>query len=301
MKPLSIALNQVVLIIYANNGKINMKGINSNMIEKYENIRKKHFPKYMTFLLTAMTLGIITVIFLIILDFMFEWWLFLILALSAIILVSLFIYLADKVEKKFIKTYNDEFQNEVINPIISNTFKDLINDKKEELNLSNIPLIEKSHKYKVLNQIHTLDYSLYEITMLNDIRFHGFIIKKEINGHYEPFMMTNYNYYFKLKIKDHKIKTGIPAFDNRFILYSKNSNFKMDEKLTNTLTKRLSNVNQIGVMLNNNTVYYVLALKSTFGNDVSLNIPLITEINNEYLKKVKEFMQTLNNICDIQL
>lgn len=269
--------------------------------QDFENIRSKYFPLYFTFIMISLIIMLVTIIVLIFIPLKIEWWVFLILAISAIFLVFLFIILADIVERRYVKKYNNEFQEEVIKPIINNVFKDVDWDKKIPLKLSEITLIGKSHKYKVLNEIHTSEYSIYEVSMLNDFRFRGFVIKKELQTDSKPFIMFNYKYYFKPKVKDQKIQTGVANFDNRYLLYSSDSNFKMDPKLANALSMKLSAFKQVGLAIQNNTVYYVVAYRSSFNAELNLNMPLLDSINDEYIKKMDEFLRKLKSIAIFEI
>ena len=136
--------------------------------------------------------------------------------------------------------------------------------------------------------------------MLNDLRFRGYVIKK-IKVSHQPFIMTNYNYYFKPKINDPKVVTGIEAFDNRYLLYSKNSNYKMDQELAQSLYGKLVNFEQVGILVENNIPYYVLAFRSNLRRELNLNIPLIDPINEDYLKKIREFIHKLKSIGEFEL
>jgi len=270
-------------------------------VQDFEKVRNKYLKLYMSFFFTAGVLMLLAIVFLIILDFNLKWWLFTILAASAVFLILLFIYLADQTEKRYIKKYNKSFQETIIKPIINSIFKDGEWGKTQILDLSEVPLIGKSHKYKVLNEIHTSDYSIYEISMLNDLRFRGYVIKKELKASYESFIMMNYNYYFKPKINDPKVVTGIEVFDNRYLLYSKTPHYKMDYKLAQSLYAKLANFEQVGVLVENDTIYYVLAFRSNLRKELNLNIPLIDSINEEYLKKMREFIHKLKSIGEFEL
>jgi Ca2+/Na+ antiporter len=271
------------------------------LIQDFEKVRNKYSKLYMSFFLIAGILMLLSIVFLIILDFNLKWWLFAILAALAIFLILLFIYLADQTEKRYIKKYNQSFQETIIKPIITSIFKDVEWGKTQILDLSEVPLIGKSHKYKILNEIHTPDYSIFEISMLNDLRFRGYVIKKELKVSHQPFIMTNYNYYFKPKINDPKVVTGIEAFDNRYLLYSKNSNYKMDQELAQSLYGKLVNFEQVGILVENNITYYVLAFRSNLRRELNLNIPLIDPINEDYLKKIREFIHKLKSIGEFEL
>ncbi len=264
-------------------------------ISDFENIRKKKFPIYITFLSLSMLMILTAIVILIFLNLNLLWWQFLIIAVIAIVIIFMLIIVADQVEKRYLKKYNPLFYNEFVVPIIKNIFQESLIEKEEILDLSNIKLIGKSHKYKVLNQIHTANYSIYEISVLQDFRFRGFVIKKELKDFHDSLIMTNYNYYFKPKINEYKILTGINNFDNKYLLYSSNPNYLMKEELALALFKRLSNFKNIGLTIENNQVYFVLGV---FAQEVNLGLSITEEMNDDYLKKIREFIQKLKSIAE---
>ena len=67
-------------------------------IKDFENIRKRYFPLYMSFLITAFIFMVAAVVVLVFLRLpQLTWWMFLIIALGSIVLVFGFIFLADYV------------------------------------------------------------------------------------------------------------------------------------------------------------------------------------------------------------
>lgn len=267
-------------------------------LNDFEQIRKRYFPKYLTFLALSMIVMVLAVIFLIFFQLELKWWQFLIIAASAISIVFTFIIVADQIEKNYLKKYGPIFEKEFIDPLIMKTFGSDLIDKTEPLKLSGVKLIGKSHKYQILSEIHTNDYSIYEISMLKDFRFKGFVIKKEVKDFKESFTMTNYNYYFKPKISDFKISAGIPNFDNKYLLYSADLNFQLDKELANNLLKKLSGFKNIGLTVEDNKAYFVLGVSS---REVNLRLPLVDTIDDNYYKKMHDFMRKLKEIAQFEI
>ncbi|MGI6786972.1 MAG: hypothetical protein ACOX5X_00175 [Acholeplasmataceae bacterium] len=269
-------------------------------LNDFELKRKKHFPIYVTFLVISMVIILLAIILLIFLDLKLLWWQFLLASFGSIFLIFLFIFLADYVEKTYFKKYGSLFQEKIIDPVIKQVFQDSLISDTCELDLSSVKLVGKSHKYQVLNEINTKDFQIYEISMLKDFRFRGFIVRKEVKNFNDSFIMTNYNYYFKPKIREFKIKTGINQFDNKYLLYSNDYNYQMPESLANNFLKKLINFKHIGVMVEDNVAYFVLGIRSSFSAEINLNLPLIDPINNDYVSKVRQFLLKLKAIGEFK-
>ncbi len=267
-------------------------------IKDFEKIRKKKFPIYMSLMLSGFIFMLIAVIFLIFIDLDLLWWQFLILVMIALGIIFGLILSADRVERKFFFKYNQLYQKHIVGPLVEEVFGQDSTKMTKELDLSKITLIGKSHKYQVINEIHTNEFSIYEITMMRDLRFRGFIIKKPLNKNLSSFLFMNYNYYYRPKIYDMKIKTDLEEFDNRYLLFSSNPDFVMPTKLANRLFKRLQTFNQVGVMVNENVAYYVLGHRVTGRQQNYLNISLIDELEEDVEVKIKIFIQKLQAIAE---
>ena len=267
-------------------------------IQDFENLRKKYFPFYMMFLVISFIFMIAAVVVLVFLNLNIQWWVFLILVASALFSVFFFLFLADYVERRFMKKYNMKFQDEIVRPILKESFDKELIEEKRSLDLANIILIGKSHKFTVLNELHTQNYSIYEISMLKDLRFRGFIIKKSLNNPVKDFVFMNYNYYYKPKIKMLKLTTGVEKFDNKYLLFSDNPNFEMPSKLAEKLFNKLSTFSQVGVMIQNNKAYYVLGHRLRDKSSNFLNISLTEPMADDLEMKIKIFVQKMQSIAE---
>jgi hypothetical protein len=64
---------------------------------------------------------------------------------------------------------------------------------------------------------------------------------------------------------------------------------------------KLSAFKQVGLAIQNNTVYYVVAYRSSFNAELNLNMPLLDSINDEYIKKMDEFLRKLKSIAIFEI
>lgn len=264
----------------------------------FEKVRKRYFPIYLTFLIIAFVVMLAAIVFFVFMKLNIVWWQFLIAVIGTIILIFGLIFSADAVEKRYLKKYNPIFQKEVVYPIIEDAFDNLKTNEKRTLDLSKVELIGKVHKYKILNEIHATNYSIYEISMLKDLRFRGYIIVKPLDKYRQPFLLTNYNYYFKPRIKHYRINSGNENFDNRFMLYSSIQEYQMPSKLAEKLYNKLSTFKHVGVMIKDNTAYYVLGDKPSFQGASLLNLSLTEPIEEGIEMKIKIFVQKLQSIAE---
>lgn len=268
-------------------------------IKDFENIRKRYFPLYMSFLITAFIFMVAAVVVLVFLRLpQLTWWMFLIIALGSIVLVFGFIFLADHVERRYVKKYNMQFQEEIVRPILNEAFDTSLIDTSRPLDLKDIILIGKSHKFSILNELHTKNYSIYEISMLRDVRFRGFIIRRDLDEPVDDFIFMNYNYYYKPKIKSQRYMTGVEAFDTKYRLYSDTKDFTMSPKLAEKLSKKLQSFAQVGVIVENNTAYYVLGHRLRDRSQNFLNISLTEPMEDDLEMKIKIFVQKMQSICE---
>lgn len=262
----------------------------------YEKIRKSYYPFHMIFTVLAILAMAATVIGLIILRLdSLTWWQYLILAIFAIIWILIFFLGSHLVNKKYLKKYNEKYQKDVVNPLVKEIMGVELNTPKKGLDV-NIPIIGKKHKYKVLNEIHTDDFSIYELSMLNDLRFRGFLIERNVETKHQ-FIIVNYNYYFKVKFKNGKIKTFYPPFDHKFNLYSPNKDFDLEEKVYDKFIKMSRGFSSFGIYLDKDKLYYMAGFKALSKDANRLNLSITDKVDKADDVEIKRLLQRLKEIA----
>lgn len=265
-------------------------------LKDFEKARKRYYPIYLGCLVSSFVL-MLAVLALFFINLGLNWWQFTLIAVGTLLLIFLLIFVANLVERRYMRKYNSKFQELFVNPVLLDLFGK--NDgNKRELDLKDVKIIGKAHKFKIINETHTNKYSIFEISMLHDLRFRGFVIIKPLEDEQEDFLFTNYDYYFRPKFKEHKILSGDEKFDSKFILYSNNKNFKMPPRLADKLFNRLSTFNHVGVMIKNKTAYYVLGSRINIKSGSPLNISIVDPIDEDIEMKLKIFIQKLQSIAE---
>lgn len=264
---------------------------------KFEKIRMKYFPLYLGLSIFIGLLLIGLLIFIV-----FPSYTFLKYLISAIILIILLVSLFSVLfitDKKFYKTINKPFVDEILTPII-----------KKELNMEPITSdLDKikintglfgSNKPKVKEFFKSQNLKVYEVSVWKDYKFHGICIEMDVlNKQDFEFAFLNYKYFIKLKFnKDFKKITGYNNFDNKFKLYSK-KHFKLNENFFKEFYRHTHFFKSISFEINKNKVYVVYdVLDTAFQPAINKKIDntFISSLGYhiKQIKKIKKILEVFN-------
>ncbi len=99
-----------------------------------------------------------------------------------------------------------------------------ISSKDDKKLIYSTNLINKHHNIKIINKLVNKNYYLYELSMLSDMRFRGYLYIAKDSNNYQGsnLVLTNYKYYYKHKpkkyqryhIKDKKVAAKFKLFQS---------------------------------------------------------------------------------------
>lgn len=172
---------------------------------------------------------------------------------------------------------------------------------KKDKTLANSNLISKHHSYKILSKYIYKDCEIYEISMLSDMRFRGYIIKKRHDSkELLEYAITNRRYYYLHKVKLlSKTTTDNKTFNNKFKIWTNRKYLFSNDKL-NDLYNLSQGYRHFGFSMDKDYKYLLVSYFIKEGQKIF--IPNVFEkIDDKFFKRLNDEINKIDKIINFSI
>ena len=175
------------------------------------------------------------------------------------------------------------------------------NFSKKDKSLKNSNLISKHHGYKILAKYKQDDIEIFEISMLSDMRFRGYIIRKKIeNTELLEYAITNRRYYYLHRAKGlFKTTTDNKTFNNKFKIWTSRKYIFNNDKLDNIYNLSLG-YRHFGLSQDKDYKYLLVSYPIKDGQ--KLFIPNVFEkIDDKFFQRINDEIVKIDKIINFSI
>ncbi len=263
-----------------------------------ETKRKQYLPWYIVFNLLTFLAILAAVIVLIILSLGFDFLEYVAVSLLAVVVIFSLIYIGLKIENKFIKETKNEFDNQMILPLLKESINaKLDSNLLEEDIIDQSDLIKNSHIYEILYNFNRNDVQVVEFKLKGFNRLEGLFFKIKLEDNDDDLIFVNHKYYFKTTFSNYyMVKSGFEQFDQRFKSYNKNhptmplNNEILGRILTDTIYYKIT-----GLQIKDGYMYVLASIKQPI-----FRLDITSKVDEGYYYKLKRDFNRILRIINIK-
>lgn len=263
-----------------------------------ERKRKQYLPWFIVFNLLTFLVILAAVIVLIILSLGFDFIEYVAISLSAVVVIFLMIFIVWKIEEKFLKETKNEFDSQIILPLLKETINAKLDSNVLETDIiDESDLIKKNHVYDIVYNFTRPDVQVLEFKLKGFNRLEGLFFKIKLEDNQDDLIFINHKYYTKTNFKDYYlVKTAFDQFDQRFKSYNKKEiNMPLNKTTLGRILTDTVYFKIVGIQIKNGYMYAMLSIKQPI-----FKLDITSKVDEAFYYKLKRDFNRILRIINIK-
>ena len=263
-----------------------------------ERKRKQYLPWFIVFNLLTFLVILAAVIVLIILSLGFDFIEYVAISLSAVVVIFLMIFIVWKIEEKFLKETKNEFDSQIILPLLKETINAKLDSNVLETDIiDESDLIKKNHVYDIVYNFTRPDVQVLEFKLKGFNRLEGLFFKIKLEDNQDDLIFINHKYYTKTNFKDYYlVKTAFDQFDQRFKSYNKKEiNMPLNKTTLGRILTDTVYFKIVGIQIKNGYMYAMLSIKQPI-----FKVDITSKVDEAFYYKLKRDFNRILRIINIK-